>query len=109
MEDIVIFISCPVHKREYELDFEYKPGNKSEFIDFIKSAPRNILEGVGIREWDTYEGNIVHYLFPGEWYSIIPDNFKCLTIGKRVEFFKKGKSDNDTRYGCLPYGFLRKE
>lgn len=47
-------------------------------------------------------------LFPGEWYGIIPDGFDVVGLcGERYKF-KKGESDDDIRYGCLPYGITRK-
>jgi hypothetical protein len=46
-------------------------------------------------------------LFPGEWYASIPDGFEVITISGTREKFQPGVTDNDTRYGCLPYGILR--
>jgi hypothetical protein len=47
-------------------------------------------------------------LFPGGWYDIIPDGFKCTGIHGQEEIFVKGESDDDTRFGCLAYGIRRK-
>jgi hypothetical protein len=46
-------------------------------------------------------------LFPGEWYGIIPDGFKCTSLNGEQCVFVKGKSDNDIRFGCIPYGIRR--
>jgi hypothetical protein len=46
-------------------------------------------------------------LFPAEWYSIIPNGFMLTGLYGEQYPFEKGKSDDDTRYGCLPYGILR--
>lgn len=48
------------------------------------------------------------YLIPGEWYNSIPDNYPLTSITGRIEPFKKGKTDNDIRFGCLAYGIRRK-
>lgn len=47
-------------------------------------------------------------LFPGEWYNIIPDGFKTTSLNGETVEFKKGKSDDDIRFGCIPYGIRRK-
>ena len=46
-------------------------------------------------------------LIPGEWYDIIPDGFKVTGLNGEQYPFKKGESDNDIRFGCLPYGIRR--
>ena len=48
-------------------------------------------------------------LFPGEWYGLIPDGFKCTGLwGQEEDFIKGGETDDDTRFGCLAYGIRRK-
>lgn len=47
-------------------------------------------------------------LFPGEWYDLIPDGFKCTSLNGKSYTFRKGISNNDTRFGCLAYGLRRK-
>lgn len=47
-------------------------------------------------------------LFPGEWYDIIPDGFIVTGLYGESYAFEKGKSDDDIRFGCLPYGIKRK-
>lgn len=47
-------------------------------------------------------------LFPAEWYEIIPDDFVVTGLNGESYSFKKGVSDNDQRFGCLPYGVRRK-
>lgn len=46
-------------------------------------------------------------LFPGEWYNVIPDGFHIVGLSGEKYTFEKGKSDDDIRFGCLPYGILR--
>ena len=47
-------------------------------------------------------------LFPGEWYNIIPDGFKCTSLNGELSIFQKGKSDDDIRFGCIAYGIRMK-
>lgn len=46
-------------------------------------------------------------LIPGEWYNIIPDGFIVTGLYGEQHPFKKGESDDDIRFGCLPYGIRR--
>ncbi len=46
-------------------------------------------------------------LIPGEWYDIIPDGFTVTGLYGEQYLFSKGKSDDDIRFGCLPYGIRR--
>lgn len=47
------------------------------------------------------------WLFPYEWYSIIPNGFVVTGLNGENYPFEKGVSDDDMRFGCLPYGFRR--
>jgi len=47
-------------------------------------------------------------MIPGEWYDIIPEGFMVTGLYGEKYPFKKGESDDDIRYGCLPYGIVRK-
>ncbi len=46
-------------------------------------------------------------LIPGEWYKIIPDGFMVTGLYGEQYPFKKGESDDDIRFGCLPYGIRK--
>ncbi len=46
-------------------------------------------------------------LFPKEWYGIIPDGFIVTGLYGEQYPFEKGESDDDIRFGCLPYGIRR--
>ena len=46
-------------------------------------------------------------LIPGEWYNAIPDGFIVTGLYGEKYPFKKGESDDDIRFGCLPYGITR--
>ena len=64
------------------------------------------LKDLGLGEWDeTSEGT--HFLFPQEWYSIIPKGLKVLSISGKEMTFIPGVTDDDYRFGCLSYGFIK--
>ena len=46
-------------------------------------------------------------LFPHEWYNVIPDGFIVTGLYGESYPFKRGKSDDDKRFGCLPYGIRK--
>lgn len=46
-------------------------------------------------------------LIPGEWYDVIPDGFIVTGLYGEQYPFKKGETDDDIRFGCLPYGIRR--
>lgn len=48
------------------------------------------------------------WLLPAEWYNSIPDEFELVSLSGEKHLFKKGKTDDDRRFGCLAYGILRK-
>lgn len=77
-------------------------------LDSIQDAPTDLLFSLGCRVWDK-EGGVVHWLYPGEWYDHIPDDYSVVTINDKSERFKQGVTDDDIRFGCLAYGFKRKE
>lgn len=51
-------------------------------------------------------GSPMLWLFPGEWYSKIPPGYEIVDISYYIEKFKRGKTDNDIRFGCLAFGVL---
>lgn len=109
----------PKFEREYELSIDFKPKNSDELKALIETCPADTLLKMGVRKWSNYDENKkddednylkegeIHYLFPGEWYNLIPNGFEVTGIfGKKYQFIN-GESDDDIRYGCLPYGFIR--
>jgi hypothetical protein len=63
------------------------------------------LKELGLRSWEAREG-LTLFLFPGEWYSYIPEGFEVVTLRYNREVFARGVSDDDTRFGYLAYGIL---
>lgn len=68
------------------------------------------LKAVGCQKWDepNADGETL-WLFPHEWYAIIPDGTPIVTINGEHETFKRGETDDDMRFGALAYGFLKRE
>lgn len=71
---------------------------------YTKDHDELIAMGLGVWE-DTDAGK--HYLFPKEWYSIIPEGLAVKSISGDIEPFQPGVTDNDYRFGCLAYGFFK--
>lgn len=112
-------ILCSPIEREYEIDIELEP-DEEELKHIIKNVPRETLRKMGVGVWSVFNdgeddnedylnSGDVHYLFPGEWYEHIPNGFDVVDINGKQEKFEKGVSDDDVRFGCLPYGFVRNE
>lgn len=64
------------------------------------------LKALGLGVWDRDEDGI-HYLFPKEWYGIIPRGLMVRLIDGTEEPFQPGVTDDDYRFGCLAYGFYK--
>lgn len=47
------------------------------------------------------------WLFPKEWYDLIPEGFQATGLFGQSFPFEKSKTDNDTRFGCLGYGIRK--
>lgn len=126
-----ITIITPQFERTTKLEYEWKPQTIEQFKSVVNNAPWNILKGLGFGKWDTMNNLIKEnipkpkhnelrkaptklldidedvVLFPGEWYDIIPDGFMVTGLYGEQYPFKHGESDDDIRFGCLPYGIRR--
>ena len=71
-------------------------------LSALPKMTENELRLLGCQRWDEN-----HWLYPGEWYDSIPEGHPMLCIDGSTVIFEKGKTDNDTRFGALAYGFLR--
>ena len=104
--DRVIAVT-PQFEREDGKEVYYFPKTKDEF-DRLKQLPGWLLKDMGLRVWDEEDGRVL-WLYPGEWYDCIPEDYEITDIFKEKEFFKKNQTDDDIRFGCLSYGFLREK
>lgn len=62
----------------------------------------------GFRKWSlpNKHGQVL-WLFPADFYDRIQDGTTVITINHNKELFVRGKTDNDTRFGVLSFGFYR--
>lgn len=121
-----IEIMTPQFERDWPLEIDFIPKDEAELKVLIESTPQKVLLRMGVCIWATFESEKedrdkgesmvgeqylkpgeIHYLLPGEWYDSIPEGFELIDIGGEKEIFQKGKTDNDIRFGCLAYGFIR--
>ncbi len=102
-EDVLLML--PQFERPSGKECYLLPQDADE-IDALKEAPSSILLDIGLRIW-TVKNRIAYWLFPGEWYDHIPDGYEVLDIFGEKEAFRRGRSDDDIRFGCLSYGFAR--
>ncbi|MBK6861012.1 MAG: hypothetical protein IPK91_02580 [Saprospiraceae bacterium] len=110
MKHQIKFIT-PQFNRSEPIRDKYIPYNESEFREFMKNADSKRLIEVGFMIFDQVDiDHIVHglFLFPGEWYNRIPKGFKMWGISMKQKTFVPGESDDDTRFGCLPYGVIKR-
>jgi len=76
-------------------------------IPFTKLGSKTVAElsKLGCRPWSvSRKGTLM--LFPGEWYNQIPKGYLVTDISYKSEIFIPGKTDDDVRFGMLPYGLL---
>lgn len=79
-------------------------------FETVNQLDYSTLRSLGCEPWDDpdADGNVL-LLFPGEWYSMIPDGFNIVSISGKSEKFISGDTDDDIRFGCLSYGILVKK
>jgi len=90
------------------------PPADREAFEALATLPDSALKELGLRAWgrefehdDGTETGPMLWLFPGEWYSSIPEGFPVVDIFFREAAFARGKTDNDVRFGCLAFGITR--
>lgn len=87
-------------------------------LDGLLGAPPEVLRTMCLMpfndpndpedNWDTQRIGGELWCFPVQWYDHIPEGYEVTTINGRTEKFKRGDTDDDRRFGCLPYGFVRR-
>lgn len=93
-------VTTPQHERRDGVEPAEPPLVPAEF-DQLKMLSEAELTDLGLRPWDKEEGI---WLFPGEWYAHIPEGYEVTNIAGMTSEFEPGVSDDDIRFGCLPYG-----
>jgi hypothetical protein len=82
-----------------------KAPKTKEFFDCLKTKTSKELKELGVGVWDSNEKGTM-YLYPKEWYNSIPEGYEVVGLFGNSHKFKHGVSDDDIRFGMLPYGFL---
>ncbi|GMV17984.1 MAG: hypothetical protein AMXMBFR56_62080 [Polyangiaceae bacterium] len=86
------------------------PGAPPTDWEALRGMDKAALQGLGMGAWndpsepeDPFDGATL-MVFPGEWYSSIPEGFEVTDINNQDEVFKPGVTDNDIRFGYLAFG-----
>jgi hypothetical protein len=85
--------------------------DRATFDRMSDMSPGELLK-LGMRPWndpseedDEFNGRVL-WLLPGEWYDQLPEGYPFVGLCNEPSPFQRGVSDNDIRFGCLPYGVL---
>ncbi len=97
-------VMTPQFTRTNGCDPWWTPSSAADF-DAIKTAPDGFLRSLGLAKWDDDDPTL--WLYPGEWYKAIPEGYEIVDINGLHEPFKREETDDDIRFGCLAYGFIR--
>ena len=98
-----VLIRTPQFERLEGGEPPWTPKTAQEF-DSLRTLSDKALRFLCLKPWDD-EHSL--WLYPGEWYESIPAGYVIVDINGREEPFESGLTDDDIRFGCLPYGFHR--
>jgi len=79
--------------------------SEAQFLS-LKKKPASDLMSMGCQIW-SISGINIHWLYPEEWYDIIPNGLEIIHITGKTEIFVKGETSNDCRFGALSFGFIK--
>lgn len=99
-----INIITPQFDRDDGLAVTYRPKGAAD-LDRIKQLPHEDMIKLGLGVWE-HVNDCTHYLFPAEWYDCIPDGYLVTFIDGSTEPFVRGETDDDRRFGMLPFGWI---
>lgn len=74
--------------------------------DTLHKKDEATLRALGFGVWDETEKG-KHWLFPKEWYDMIPEGYPITFISGKRGNFVHGETDDDHRFGCLAFGFIQ--
>lgn len=126
----ILSMDSPTFAEDFAAAIGLKPGEKLEIMtpqfertdgvqvpvtDFSKAdweslvdKPEATLKALGLGIWEKDEKG-THWLYPKEWYSLIPDGLPITHIDGEKTTFCKGVTDDDYRFGCLSFGFIQRD
>lgn len=102
-------VTTPQFERTDGKTITYIPTTADELDGLKAKAPDWVLADIGMGKWDKLDDGRVHWLFPGEWYKAIPEGYPIVFIDGETGAFVPDTTDDDIRFGCLPYGWIRHE
>jgi hypothetical protein len=79
------------------------PPSSLEGFRALRGLSTTALMEMGVQQW-----NAVLWLYPGEWFDHIPMGLDVVSIFGKAGVFNP-RTDNDIRFGCLSFGFIRDE
>ena len=100
-----VSVTTPKFHRTDGRYITYFPNTPTEYEALPRLSRENLIK-IGCSIWETVGGQI-HWLYPGEWYEVIPDGTEIVDISGRRKEFVNGNSSDDIRGGCLAYGFIQ--
>ena len=100
-------IVTPQFERDDGKVVTFRPKDAAQLDGLKANAPDWVLRDIGMCIWDEVGDDQFHWLFPSEWYDCLPAGYTIISIGGEVKQFYPGKTDNDIRFGCLAYGWIR--
>ena len=98
--DESVEVALPVFNRNDGVEVDWFPEDRMDIYSLC-NADEETLKDLGLRPWNEEH---THWLFPAEWYDHIPEGTFVETINGAVEEFEHGATDDDRRFGVLPYG-----
>ena len=93
-------------KNTSEPDTQTFPGPKM-FDRLFAGLGTRELSALGMGRWDG-NSEYTHWLYPTEWYGIIPEGHEVVTIGNnKVAFTRERFKDDFGHRQLLPFGFIQ--
>lgn len=101
--DEPVEIVTPQFERRDGVEMDWYPEETMDIYG-LTEEDTDTLKDLGLRLWaDDLRADDL-WLLPAEWYDHIPDGTLLKDINGKVFEFEHGKSDDDRRFGVLPYG-----
>jgi len=98
-------IHTPQFTRENGLVPEPAPTSIEGFLT-LKTLSDETLTRLGCQVWDETDTHVI-WLFPFPWFKAIPKGLLVIDVNGDESEFDPKNSDNDQRFGALPYGFKK--
>lgn len=125
-----IDVTTPEFNRPTSWNPAMQPPDSADGWQAVLRLPAQTLRDLGCRPFSLYtttppKGNVCRHgeawyfavedhepathelwLFPAEWYAVIPPGFPLVDINGCLETFQPSITDDDRRFGLLAYGLM---